>query len=87
MSLHRVIPGLYISDIRGSQDLHGLQSNGITHIVQAMGGLTPPYRKYFQYKVLDVADVSSENLMAYFEETGRWIKQAIQGGGSVLVHW
>lgn len=32
-NIDKVIPNLFIGDIRGAQDLNGLKSAGITHIV------------------------------------------------------
>jgi hypothetical protein len=42
-SINKVIPNLYIGDIRGAQDLQGLKAAGVTHILQAMGGVSPMF--------------------------------------------
>jgi hypothetical protein len=49
-NINKVIPSLFIGDIRGAQDLSGLKSVGITHIVQAMGGIEPFHADSFKYK-------------------------------------
>ena len=35
--IDKVIPNLFIGDIRGAQNLDGLKRNGITHILSALG--------------------------------------------------
>jgi len=87
MNINKVLPNLYIGDIRGAQDLQGLKAAGVTHILQAMGGVQPIYKNQFTYKVLNVMDTPGENLARYFPEVAKWIKSAIQSGGTVFVHW
>ena len=43
--------------------------------------------KQFKYKVVNVLDMPFENIMKYFQSCIAFIKQAINGGGKVLVHW
>ena len=58
-NINQVIPNLYIGDIRGAQDFQGLKSVGITHIVQAMGGIEPMHKDKFKYKTVNVIDAPS----------------------------
>ena len=37
--------------------------------------------------VVEVDDVDDENLLEHFPETNRFISDALDAGGSVLVHW
>ena len=41
----------------------------------------------YQHLNIPVDDVEDENLLGEFERTGRWIEEALQGGGGVFVHW
>jgi hypothetical protein len=36
---------------------------------------------------VQVDDVENENLLGDFARTGEFIKQGLQSGGGVLVHW
>ena len=87
MAIDRIIPQLFLGDIEGAQNLKGLKEKGITHILQAMGGMDPIFPKDFKYKVLEVMDTPSENLGRYFDEVVRWIQGVINQGGCVFVHW
>jgi len=51
-----------------------------------MGGLEPAYPHKFKYKVVPVSDRSGENISQHFTTVTQWIKQAIDGGGKVLIH-
>ncbi len=62
MHINRVIPQLYVGDIEGAQDLQGLQAAGITHVLQAMGGMDPPFPTQFKYKAINIRDVATENV-------------------------
>lgn len=48
----------------------------------------PPavWQKY-TYCSVQVDDAEDENLLAEFARTGKFIKEALEGGGRVLVHW
>ena len=87
MNINKVIPNLYIGDIRGAQDFEGLKQAGVTHILQALGGIDPMFKGKFTYKVLDVLDYPSQDLSRYFNEVVNWIASVIKSGGTVFVHW
>lgn len=87
MSFKEVIPGLYIGDLRAAQDFDLLKEKKVTHIFQVMGGVEPMFRNDFTYKVLDVADIPSQNLLQHLPQSTEWIGNAVKRGGRVLVHW
>ena len=89
MSQHMsmVIPQLYIGNIQAAESLNNLKDSGITHIIQAMGGMDPLYPKDFQYKVLPISDSPTENIGRYFEDVVQWISRVMDQGGKILVHW
>ena len=60
MPLFKVIPNLYIGDIRAAQDLKALKAAGITHIVQAMGGIESEFKDKFKFKIVEVQDSPNE---------------------------
>ena len=39
MTINKITENLYIGDIHGAENLNELKRNGITHILQAMGGM------------------------------------------------
>ena len=86
MVMNQIIPGLFIGDIRSTQDKEAMKKNGITHVLKCMGGLQPSFPESFKYKVIDVADVPGQNVSRYFNEANRFIGQGIESGGQVLVH-
>lgn len=64
------------------------KETGITHVVSVMrwpleADLVKPY-KHLQ---IDVDDDEDENLLEYFPATNQFIDDALENGGSVLVHW
>ena len=41
----------------------------------------------FDYKVIPVDDVPETDLLQHFEEAHKYMRNAVNGGGKVLVHW
>ena len=87
MSINKIIDNLYLGDIRAANNIFSLKSNGVTHILQALGGMNPPFPNQFVYKVLQVMDVPWENLGKHFMDSALFIQKAIKSGGTVYVHW
>ena len=56
MPICEIVPQLFIGDIKGAEDLNNLRIKGVTHVLQAMGGMDPVYPKDFTYKIIDVMD-------------------------------
>lgn len=77
MNINKVIPNLYIGDIRGAQDFEGLKQSGVTHILQALGGMEPMFKGKFTYKILNVMDSPSQDLTRFFPEVVNWISSVI----------
>lgn len=49
-------------------------------------GIRPLFRKEFKYKVVNVIDLPSQNLLPYFNKAIEFINKAVTSGGRVLVH-
>lgn len=43
--------------------------------------------KDFQHMVVEVDDVEDDNLLEHFPATNKFIQDALESGGAVLVHW
>ena len=69
-----------------AHDRGALDSIGITHVMTVAGGFPPKFPDAYEYLVIDVADVASEDLDAHFEKCLRFIARALLDGGRVLVH-
>jgi hypothetical protein len=50
------------------------------------GGFPPKFPEAYEYLVIDVSDVSSENLESHFERCLKFVARALLDGGKVLVH-
>jgi protein-tyrosine phosphatase len=63
-----------------------LKSLGITHILSVCDGAVPKFAKEFTYKIIPIYDVPTARLAPHFGECIKFIKEAIDAGGKVLVH-
>jgi hypothetical protein len=66
-----------------------LEQADITHVVSVLRlpldqNLFSPFKKHM---VVEVDDVEDENLLEHFPATNQFIKEGLEGGGGVLVHW
>lgn len=86
MPICLVIPQLYIGDIQGAESYNELKALGITHIVQAMGGMQPMFPKEFHYKVIDCVDTPSDNLSQHFDSVCSYMSKVVDNGGKIFVH-
>ena len=65
-----------------------LQENGITHILSVLRlPLDEGLFEKYGHKVVEVDDVEDENLLEYFPDCNKFIQDAPDAGGAVLVHW
>ncbi|RUS24772.1 protein-tyrosine phosphatase-like protein [Jimgerdemannia flammicorona] len=99
---NEVIPGLYIGGYAASEDLNHLKENKITHILSlgpftpVFPDVNPSSRpplsprpslpQQFSYKVINIGDVPTENILQYFNETYEFTDTALKSGGRVLIH-
>ena len=65
-----------------------LQECSITHVLSVISlplddKLFEPYTRM----VVDVDDMDDQNLIEHFPATNKFIKDALDAGGGVLVHW
>jgi hypothetical protein len=81
-----VVPGVFLGSVGAAHDRGALDSFGITHVMTVAGGFPPKFPDAYEYLVIDVADVASEDLDAHFEKCLRFIARALLDGGRVLVH-
>lgn len=84
--MDRITDRLYLGDINGCSNLYMLRKNKITHILTMAAGIRPLYRKEFKYKVVDVMDLPTQNMLPYLTKAIEFINKAVANGGRVLVH-
>ncbi|XP_007549926.1 dual specificity protein phosphatase 22-A [Poecilia formosa] len=83
--MNKVVDGLYLGNIRDSENREGLSKNGITHILSVYNNAKPVYED-ITYLCIHAADASSQNLLQHFKECIGFIHQCRLDGGACLVH-
>ncbi|KAE9974421.1 hypothetical protein BLS_003121 [Venturia inaequalis] len=92
-SIHRVLPGLYLSGYGPAYNEAMVRERGITHIVKVArestfsGGKTPTREFAIDgFMMIGVRDRSFERMYPYFHQIATFIGNAHAIGGVVLVH-
>ena len=87
-NLNEVYPRIYVGNLSTSLNKDLLQEKGITHVVIALTGLPPPYPEDFKYLALPAIDVESFDLSQHFDNSNRFISQALKDDpdNKVYVH-
>ncbi|CAG8659698.1 16781_t:CDS:2, partial [Acaulospora morrowiae] len=81
-----VIPGLFLGSRMASSDKAWLRDHNITHVLTVAKFIPPAYPESYTYKIINILDHTKEDIMKHFEETYKFIQQALDGQGKVLVH-
>ncbi|XP_041974351.1 dual specificity protein phosphatase MPK-4-like [Aricia agestis] len=89
ISVDLIDDGLYLGNLACARDQKALESLKITHILTI--DLVPLPRSTLArpnltFKFIKLADVPKEDLISHLPESIDFIKQAIESGGTVLVH-
>ncbi|XP_026770220.2 dual specificity protein phosphatase 22-A [Pangasianodon hypophthalmus] len=83
--MNKVIDGLYLGNIRDSENRESLSQNGITHILSVYNNAKPVLED-MTYLCIHAADASNQNLLQHFKECIRFIHECRLNGGACLVH-
>uniref|UniRef100_A0A8C7MJ39 Dual specificity phosphatase 22a n=1 Tax=Oncorhynchus kisutch TaxID=8019 RepID=A0A8C7MJ39_ONCKI len=83
--MNKVVDGLYLGNIRDSENRESLSQNNITHILSVYNNAKPVLED-MTYLCIHAADVSSQNLSQHFKESIRFIHECRLNGGACLVH-
>ena len=81
-----IIPHLYLGSIGSASNLKELQNCKITHIVCCARGIKNFFPDNFKYLNLDILDSEAVDIKKYFDESSKFIDEAIKNNGNVLVH-
>ncbi|KAF7638010.1 hypothetical protein Mgra_00002463, partial [Meloidogyne graminicola] len=86
LQLANITENVYLSSQDVAQDLELLKLNGITHIINVATGVKCLFPKNIIYLSLTVLDVPTENLKRHFDKSIKFINNAIENNGKVLIH-
>lgn len=83
-----VFPFLYISGAQPSNNYYRMLGIGITHVLNLCGDLigNTSFDEQFKYLVFNMLDSPNESLEDVFPACFRFIDEAREQGGKVLVH-
>lgn len=81
-----VIPRLYVGSVASARDWDGLQSHGITAVLNAVAIKFPNrFPDAFETMSVKLVDHSDQDLISYLPTVTRWITERLQAGHTVLV--
>ena len=83
--VNEVVSNVYISSYTEAFDDTLLKKIGITHIINLseLGNMFP---NDFVYYKIDIDDIETENISKYFDNTNKFIENALFHDDKVLVH-
>lgn len=85
-SMNKILDQLWLGDMSAAYNKLLLKKYGVTHILTVASGIPPKHQSNFVYKVVTILDSPSANLKAHFQSCIKFLKAAIEQGGTVLVH-
>lgn len=84
--MSKITEGLYLSSMKEANDEGWLRSHGVTHIVNATVELPNYFSGRYNYMKLGLYDIPSQPIYPALEPSYNFIRSAMRGGGTVLVH-
>lgn len=84
--MNKILDQLWLGDMSAAYNKLLLKKYGVTHILTVASGIPPKHPSNFVYKVVTILDSPSANLKAHFQSCIKFLKAAIEQGGTVLVH-
>ena len=86
VSLIEVSQGIYMGPMQCAYKTRELIDAGVTHILNVTCKAYTKRDRYFKYLDLQLYDEPQENAKKYFRITNRFINEALNSGGKILVH-
>ncbi|XP_028932005.1 dual specificity protein phosphatase 22-A-like isoform X1 [Ornithorhynchus anatinus] len=83
--MSKVLEGLYLGNIRDSEDRENLAKSKVTHILSVHNNAQPVLED-MSYLCISASDSSSQNLIQHFKECISFIHRCRLHGGGCLVH-
>ncbi|CAH1779548.1 unnamed protein product [Owenia fusiformis] len=84
-SMDKILPGLYVGNIRDAQNKQKLDDHGITHVL-AIHDTARKIHEDKTYLLIEASDNARQELSQFFRQAIDFIHQARLDGGTVLVH-
>lgn len=84
-----VLDNLLLGPVGASENLALLTHLGVTHVLRAVDPAVQardPFPRHFQYLWVNCLDTDVQEMAPFFDQSNRFIAEAIAGGGTVLVH-
>ena len=85
ISLIEVFDGIYMGPLQSAFKTGELIDAGVTHILNVTCKAYTKRENYFKYLDIHLYDQSGENAKKYFRITNRFINDALNRGGKILV--
>jgi len=86
IALVEVHGGIFMGPFQAAFKTKELIDLGITHILDVSCKAYTPRDQYFKYLSLPIQDTTGEDVRKHFRITNRFIRQALNSGGNILVH-
>ncbi|XP_023790266.1 dual specificity protein phosphatase 22-A-like [Cyanistes caeruleus] len=83
--MSKIVTGLYLGNIRDSEDHENLLRKGVTHIL-SVHNHAKPVLEDMTYLCISASDSSTQNLLQHFKECIQFIHECRLAGGGCLVH-
>lgn len=84
--ISQIDDNLFIGNISAATNKALLTSYGITHVVTALPVFYPPFLDTFEYHFVKSYDTPSYSIRPYFQESNKFIHNAITNKGKVFIH-
>ncbi|KAI0057983.1 phosphatases II, partial [Artomyces pyxidatus] len=81
-----ILPGLFLCDMYSATDELVLNSIRPTHIMHVLARPTCSYGAPIHTKRIAIEDKSTVDILSHLDDAMEWLHEAIEGGGTVLVH-
>ena len=86
ISLVEVYRGILMGPFQAGYKTGDLINAGVTHVLNVTCKAYTRREKYFKYLNLELYDETQEDARKYFRITNRFINEALESGGKILVH-
>ncbi|XP_060110282.1 dual specificity protein phosphatase 22-A-like [Heteronotia binoei] len=83
--MSKIVEGLYLGNIRDSEDRESLGKHRITHILSVHNSAKAQLED-MTYLCISASDSSSQNLLQHFKESIRFVHECRLHGGRCLIH-
>lgn len=83
--INKVLPGLYLGNIKDAQDKDLLETHNITHVL-SIHDTAAPVLEDITYLCISASDHSKQNLVQYFKDSFIFIHECRMKGAGCLVH-